>query len=180
MKKLIILISVFFIGCQYRDLSNISIVTMVSIQYEEEFIFTTFNVLPHIEGNQIDLISSGSDNLFDAVSYNQLMSTDELYFNHITTIIIDEYIFNNIDIVTEFINKYNINHEVALILVEDVENTVLYYKDINPIFTLATTVNNLNEKNLYYKDFITNNNFSIPYFSYNELPIFNGYKQIKK
>ncbi len=181
MKKILIILSCFLLaGCQYKDLAKISIVSMISIEYNEKFIVTTFNIVPDKDNTRITLIESSDSDLFEALNKNIMQSTSEPYYNHITTILIDSYMLGNLNLLNNLIKEYDIPTNFSIVYSDDINSINEFYKNEEPIHTLATTINNLEGTNLYFQDYLNNKNLKIPTFIYDNKPLFIGYTSIKK
>ncbi len=174
MKKiiLIMIITILITGCT-NDINNEIIVTSLYIDNN----LTCIYIVPNEKDSYVDTISSQGDNYKDMYDNLNNQASQKLYFDHLTTIIINENI--KYDDLINFLNIINIKDNVNIVLAKNIPDIINKYKQLAPFTTPSTTLKSKKIKTITYKELKQNKNIYLPIITYKQDVIFVGYKKMQ-
>ncbi len=166
MKKIIVLIIILFslTGCYDNiELSNISIINAIGIDYKDNKYVVTYEIISDDKDNKLSYTITGeSSNIIDAFTETNYRVAKEPYFAHLKLVIISENILNNNfkEVLDYLFYNNEIRDEFYLLVTDDNPENIL--NNVNNLEPVASNyITNLLNTEKYNNSIVSDDTFKI-------------------
>ncbi len=176
MKKILFILIIFITGCsQYHDLSNLTIVKSIGVNYNEQYELFA-QIIDDINDEKkpsMEVIKVTGKTIKEAFVHLQKEINKEVFLSHIDLLVFDNQLKkdNYKEIATFFLNNNNFRNDFICIFSENLQNLLENSKyDEIEIFLKTNTKNkNITTKNFneVMKDYLDTKTIILPNITFN-------------